>query len=198
MQANITTTASTTNPTIFNAEPEHRIYVASLNDYNNGILYGVWIDAEQDSDEIQDAINAMLANSPTAKRTGQEAEEWAIHAYEGFHGIAISECEDLETVSELAAALEEHGEVFARFYDYAASGTSVSVCVEQFESAYHGTFDNIRAFAEQYAEDIDLLANVPDHLRYYFDLESWAQDLELNGDITTIETGSGLAVFGHY
>lgn len=198
MQVTNASTASPFNPALFSTEPEHRIYVASLSDYNNGILHGVWIDAEQDSDEIQDAINAMLANSPTAQRTGQTAEEWAIHAYEGFCGIRLDENEDLDTVSDLANALDEHGEVFARFYDYSASGTDVQTCIEQFESAYHGTFDNIRAFAEQYAEDIDLLGSVPDHLRYYFDLESWAQDLELNGDITTIDVSDGIAVFGHY
>lgn len=177
---------------------ECSIYVASLSDYNNGILHGVWLDCLEDSDELEERISIMLADSPTARRSGLPAEEWAIHAHGGFHGVQISESEDLETVCELAQALEEHGETFARFYDYAASGTTVSTCLEQFQDAYHGTFDNLRAFAEWYAEEISLLEGIPSHLQYYFDLESWAQDLELNGDITTIETADGIAVFGHY
>ena len=41
-----------------------RIYVACLAAYNNGYLYGAWIDADQDPDQIRDEIAAMLARSP--------------------------------------------------------------------------------------------------------------------------------------
>lgn len=56
-----------------------RIYVACLAAYNNGILYGKWIDADQDADSIRLEIQIMLAGSPVPR-----AEEWAIHDYEGF------------------------------------------------------------------------------------------------------------------
>lgn len=38
---------------------EIRIYVACLAAYNNGKLHGVWIDATDDIDDIQDQINEM-------------------------------------------------------------------------------------------------------------------------------------------
>ena len=46
-----------------------RIYVASLSDYNAGILHGTWIDFDQltDLDDLRAAIATMLATSPTAK-----------------------------------------------------------------------------------------------------------------------------------
>ncbi len=72
-----------------------RVYVASLSDYNAGVLHGRWIDADQDADAIHADIAQMLAESPTDK----SAEEWAIHDYEGFHGITISEFEDIDTVA---------------------------------------------------------------------------------------------------
>ena len=50
------------------------IYVADLAAYNNGKLHGVWIDATQDLDGIQEQINQMLADSPEGF-----AEEYAIH-----------------------------------------------------------------------------------------------------------------------
>jgi len=42
---------------------EISIYVADLAAYNNGILHGVWIDATQDIDDIQEQINDMLARA---------------------------------------------------------------------------------------------------------------------------------------
>ena len=61
---------------------EIRIYVADLAAYNNGILHGVWIDATQDIDDIQEQINDMLASSPE-----EDAEEYAIRDDEGFAGV---------------------------------------------------------------------------------------------------------------
>ena len=61
-----------------------RIYVASLADYNEGRLYGAWIDAAQDPDDLGKAVEQMLAAAPSPC-----AEEWAIHDYEGF-GLCTS------------------------------------------------------------------------------------------------------------
>jgi len=58
---------------------EIRIYMACLAAYNNGKLHGVWIDATQDLDDIQDQVNEMLEFSPE-----EGAEAWAIHDYEGY------------------------------------------------------------------------------------------------------------------
>ena len=57
---------------------EHnRIYVASLSDYNAGILHGEWVSFDDFSSagEVWEAIRAMLADSPTAKAEGVPAEE---------------------------------------------------------------------------------------------------------------------------
>ncbi|MDT9165744.1 antirestriction protein ArdA, partial [Escherichia coli] len=58
-----------------------RIYVACLAAYNNGILHGAWIDAAREPWAIYDDIRRMLRASPIT-----DAEEWAIHDYEGFEG----------------------------------------------------------------------------------------------------------------
>jgi antirestriction protein len=89
-------------------EPTPRIYVACLASYNAGILYGKWIDADQDADAIHEAVKAMLASSPQ-----EDAEEWAIHDYEGFYGVKLSEWESFEKVAELATFIEEHEELGA-------------------------------------------------------------------------------------
>ncbi|MCK9928833.1 hypothetical protein MXD62_16885 [Frankia sp. Mgl5] len=40
----------------------------SLLDYNNGVMHGVWMEAEQDVADSRTAVNRMLARSPTAAR----------------------------------------------------------------------------------------------------------------------------------
>lgn len=81
---------------------EPKIYVADLAAYNNGYLHGVWINAAQAVDGIQEQINAMLAASPVP-----DAEEYAIHDYEGFEGYALGEYEGIDTAHEIACFIEE-------------------------------------------------------------------------------------------
>jgi len=82
---------------------EIRIYVADLAAYNNGKLHGVWIDATQDLDDIQEQINAMLAESPEGF-----AEEYAIHDYEGFGGYSVGEYEGIHSLHKIACFIEEY------------------------------------------------------------------------------------------
>jgi antirestriction protein len=78
------------------------IYVASLNDYNSGILHGAWIDATLPREQIEREIADVLATSPTALLTGEPAEEWAIHDHEGF----IRPMDSHEAAADIAAAAQ--------------------------------------------------------------------------------------------
>lgn len=76
------------------------IYVASLADYDNGRLHGVWIYADADRSDIDAAIASMLAAS-----SEPHAEDWAIHDYEGFEPFHLAENASLSTVTGLARSL---------------------------------------------------------------------------------------------
>lgn len=89
-------------------QPSPKVYVASLADYNNGVLHGVWIDAARDQADIQSDIDAMLAES---KEPG--AEEFAIHDYGDFGVCQIHEFDSIELVSRIARGIKEHGYAFA-------------------------------------------------------------------------------------
>ena len=82
---------------------EIRIYVADLAAYNAGKLHGVWIDATQEIEDIQDQLNKMLGASPEGF-----AEEYAIHDYEGFEGCELSEYTGIQAAHEKAVFIEEH------------------------------------------------------------------------------------------
>lgn len=164
---------------------EHnRIYVASLSDYNAGILHGVWIDFDTclNVDEVWEAIDTMLADSPTAKRGGLPAEEWAIHDYEGFGGIAVSENETIGTLwqaYELLSGLDDL-EAFADWMAYARSADISEVTegnIETFQDTYRGWYRSKEEFAEELIEELGMLSNADELLSRYFDYEAFARDL---------------------
>ncbi|WP_291441503.1 antirestriction protein ArdA [Desulfovibrio sp.] len=82
---------------------------------------------------------------------------------------------------------------FAAYVDY--EGMDAEEAVEEFQDHYAGTHDSLAAWAEEYADDTGMLAEVPESLRNYFDFASWSRDAELNGDIWTIDTECGIAIF---
>lgn len=158
-------------------QSEIRIYVACLAAYNNGILHGAWIDADQDADEIRAAIADMLKASPI-----ENAEEWAIHDYEGFEGISLSEYEGIERVAKLATFIKEHGALGRQLMSYIGD---LDEAREAIEERYHGEFRTLSEFAEQLTEET---TEIPDTLRCYIDYEAMARDLAIS-DVLAIETG---------
>lgn len=101
---------------------EIRIYVAVLATYNNGKLHGVWINATDDLDDIQEQVNQMLAEIPEGF-----AEKYAVHDYEGFGGYALGEYEGLETAHEIACFIEEFPNFGGEFLNY-FSGQCLYYC----------------------------------------------------------------------
>jgi antirestriction protein len=160
-----------------------KIYVACLASYNNGLLHGAWIDADQDAEAIQAAIQKVLSNSKF-----QPAEDYAIHDYEGFGKIKLSESESIETVAALAKALDEHGTAFEFFYSNEGID-DVSDAIEAFEERFSGEYKSAKAWAEEYLEDTGALSEIPENLRYYFDFEKYARDAQLGGDMTFFDNG---------
>jgi len=158
-----------------------RVYVACLASYNAGRLHGEWIDANQDAECIHEAIQKMLAKSPEPM-----AEEWAIHDYEGFGGLGLSEGEDIERVAELARLISEHGLAFAAYAGHIGEDYATE---ESFQDAYCGEWDSELAYAEElfdecYAHDI------PENLRCYIDYEAFSRDVFM-GDCFSVDNPEG-------
>lgn len=174
------------------ATPSPRIYAASLSDYNAGRLHGAWIDADQEPDELHVAVTAMLAASHEPG-----AEEWAIHDYEGFGPVELSEYESLERVSLLATGITEHGLGFAA---WATTAGTEPAALRLFEEAYRGHWESVTAYAEELLDDLgatEVLERVPDWLQPYvqLDVEGFARDLRLGGDVRTVSSDGGVWVF---
>lgn len=171
-------------------KPSPAIYVASLADYNNGILHGTWIDAAREPDAIYADINAMLAKSREPA-----AEEFAIHDYEQFGRWRVNEYDSIEQVSRIARGIAEHGYAYSAWADV-FDGEPASFDIDSFQEAYLGHYDSVTEYVEQMADDFgytEELEKLPEHLRDYvrIDYEAIARDMQLSGDMATVQDPQG-------
>ena len=159
-------------------QTQPRIYVACLAAYNEGQLHGEWIDATGDIDEIQTAISEMLKKSPIP-----EAEEWAIHDYEGFESAELHEYSSIETVVKLADFIAEHGELGGKLIAHFSGD------IEDAETALGNHAGEYKSLAD-YAEELtDQSTEIPQNIAYYIDYDRMGRDMEMGGDVYTIELG---------
>jgi antirestriction protein len=169
-----------------------RIYIASLADYNAGWQHGKWIDADQQIQDICREIDELL------KESGQPvAEEWAIHDYQNFGDLTLSEFEDLEKVAEAARLIREYGKVFAGMAEHVGGLDSLDEAKRYMEDGYRGAWDSLAHYAEQLVEDCygDTLAAIPNFIRYHIDYAGIGRDMELGGDVFTVECEGQIHVF---
>lgn len=166
--------ANTINST---SDSEIRIYVADLAAYNAGYLHGVWIDATLDVDDIQAHIDTMLAASPVS-----DAEEYAIHDFEGFGSYRLHEYAGIESAHEIACFIEEYPDFGAALLDHTGD---VDEARKVAEEDYCGCHRSLADYAQELTEET---SDIPSHLINYIDYEKMARDMEMSGDVFTIET----------
>jgi antirestriction protein len=161
-----------------------RIYIACLASYNNGVLHGEWIDAEDDADTMQEQVNRILRASPypnvlvecpmcealrdagatgngcsRCKGTGTvpSAEEFAIHDFDGLPSTMGEHC-GLDAVAGVVAFYETCEN------DHSLNADEVRALLDEFqgdvsqaESAldeYVGTFDTFKDYADETADEM--------------------------------------------
>jgi antirestriction protein len=165
---------------------EPKIYVACLAAYNNGYLHGAWIDANQSSDELYEAVKKMLAASPIPN-----AEEWAIHDYEDFGSVYIEESTSLKAISEIAAFIDEHGQLGAELISHASG--DLEYAYRLMEEGYHGEYNSTEDFAASMTEET---TSIPENLVYYIDYEKMARDWFMS-DFFSIKINFKVHIFCH-
>lgn len=160
------------------------IYVACLESYNNGILYGARINALQSPRDIMSQVSLMLKNS-----SFPHAEEWEIHDYDDFGGLTMPEHVSVETVTEIAHFIHEQGELGVALLKY--FGLDLPYVKEAIEEHYLGEYDSEADFVESFTEDTN---PVPEHLSFYIDYEKMARDYFIN-DFFSVEVDYKAHVF---
>ncbi len=155
---------------------EPRIYVACLAAYNSGYLHGKWISANQDESQIHKEISQMLEQSPISN-----AEEWAIHDYEGFEGVELFEYSSIESVVAFAEFINEHGQLGGELLNHFSN--NIDDANKALEN-HAGEYKSLADFAQELTEQS---TKIPQNLAYYIDYEAMAKDMQMSGDVFTIE-----------
>ena len=161
-----------------------RVWIGCLSCYNEGRLIGEWFDAA----------------------TANEVTLADVH---GAHSRAVSlrwvfDHENIPVRGELdPLAAAEWGRVYTEVGpehwpalcawvesgDYVAEGTGDLPSISDFEERYQGHWDTFAEYAENLADDIDLLADVPEEIARYFDWQAWSRDLAF--DYSTYDDPEG-------
>ncbi len=185
-------------PEIRKLEPEPpRVWIGSWLDYNHGVLYGEWLDAAREADDLWADIAAMLAASPTARQTGEVAEDWGIFDYENFGPLKVGEQETVAWITAVARGIAEHGPAFGAWADVVEDEAALG----GFAEAYLGEYDSIEDYAQQLVEDLGyeraLDEALPEHVRRYVEINfaGLAQDLFLSGDVYVCHREGGVWLF---
>lgn len=170
-----------------------RIYAACLASYNNGILYGKWIDvAGAIVDEIRDDIKEMLEKSPMA-----DAEEYAIHDYDDMPNLGeYPGLEYISIYSQLVERAAESGynqdEVRAIVDNY---NNNIDDAEEALENAY-GVWGSWRDYADERADELLACESQESLASRYFDYEAHARDLA--HDYTVLDVQRGVLVIADF
>lgn len=149
-----------------------RVYVGTYAKYNNGNLFGKWFNLEDyaDEDEFLEACRELHAD--------EEDPELMFQDWEGIPYRYITESNIDEDVWELMDAFDKYdeGAVLAYLENWGKWEE------EDFCNNYRGHYDSWRDMAEELIDDLGELEQIPEHLRYYFDYDKYANDLRLGGD----------------
>lgn len=158
--------------------PDLGIYVACLASYNEGLLFGYWLDLEVASDveDIWEGIRWVISQSPTVG-----AEEWAIHDNSGLPSCLSGEWPDIKDLAEFAGIFNDLFESEQVPYVLACNNQSAVLSEDTFRDSYHGMFDSVADFCiSVYVEGGDIEQSIG-QLSNYIDWDRvWHGEFECN------------------
>ena len=97
-------------------------------------------------------------------------------------------------MTRVASGIAEHGLAFAAWADNVGDDNDA---LDTFEDVYFGAWDSLEQYAKDMLDDLgyidEIYRNVPEHLHPYVivDVEGFARDLAIGGDITVVDNPDG-------
>jgi antirestriction protein len=175
-----------------NEETAPRLYVGTYAKYNSGSIKGAWLALTDfdDREAFLAACRELHKDETDPELMFQDSENIPAGLY------SESTCPDLW---EILNECERHGVELETLSAFVAGGLGdwdeVQACAERF----CGSFRSIEDFAEHLCEDCGTLNEMPEHLRCYFDVKSYARDLFIGGDYSELDDpAGGVLIFANY
>lgn len=172
--------------TLTSTNPEPRICVICVASYKQGRFYGEWIAADQPIEDIYEAINQMLINSPV---TG--ATEWAIYTYEGFGLGGLKESDSIEMIYQKALYMKIYGGWGLKLFNY--YNDDVFLTENAIVNNYQGEYSSELEFAQGILEK-ECNISIPEFLKPYIDYESFRKNI-FRHDYFSIESEGEIHIF---
>ena len=163
-----------------------KIYVASLEAYNQGRMVGDWVTPTDylSFEKFNDAIQVAT----------EYADEVAVHDYDGIN--LSNEYPNFEELYYFCQALKDSwvdDEVIMAYAEHTGDELDNEL-IANAEDYYVGTFDSFQEYADDFADE--QLYITDDFLKGYFDYERYARDLRY--DYTVLElSDSNVAIFNN-
>jgi antirestriction protein len=171
-------------------KPEPKIYVANLEAYNNGRMVGDWVTPSD---------YANFESFYTAIQIATEyADEVAVHDYD-YLPSSMGEYPDIEGIYNFCHQVEDSFlclDALIAYAEYMCGSDVTQINFDEAEDLYCGEWDSFKEYAQDYCDQVGDLQSIPEHLQYYFDMDSYARDLEHNYHV--VERGAphyGVFVF---
>jgi len=148
------------------------IYVGTYKKYNEGSLFGEWLDLTNytDKDEFLQACEELHAD--------EEDPEFMFQDWEGINDKYISESSISEDFFEFQANTADFDDEKLEAYK-----TFISIYqnddISTFEDSLQGAYDKELDFTYQLVEDCGYLSDVPKTITSYFNYEAFNRDLFL-------------------
>lgn len=159
---------------------EIKIYIADLAAYNEGKLVGEWVTLPVD--DMQKVIDSILLPGH---------EEYTIQDYEA--PFEIKEYDSPFELNKLAKRIEEMSDHEKEDLQYVLQAVEdVKEALKILESGDYRIYTNCHSMedvAMAIVEELGVLDNVPENLRYYFDYEKLGRDLEIDGSFYYVGNG---------
>lgn len=165
------------------------VWIGNLGDYNAGILRGDWFDLDDyDLDELTAIVEELTNN-------GQN--DYLIADSVSDYGVEVSEYENLESLYEkyniVKDIIDEYGENAADVIAAYTNNISDDLNnISSYEFYFYSDCYTMADVAFEYLDQTGGLGEMPEHLRNYFDYESYGRDMEIEGNF--YYAGGGLYI----
>ena len=154
---------------------EARVYVGTYGKYNNGSLFGAWLDLSDyaDKEEFYEACRELHKDEEDAEYMFQDWE----NVPEGLIGeswISGNFFTSRDAVEKLGDTELEAFFVWCNYKNYDLSEEDADDLVRHFWDEYQGQYDDEEDFAYRIVEEC---YDLPEFAKTYFDYEKFARDL---------------------